>query len=223
LPNTGHIAFNDIADLKKKTDATTLAIILEFIQGEGGVNIVSREFVAELKALREQYGFLLIADEIQSGAGRTGKFFAFEHFDIRPDIVVMAKIIGGGLPLGALLGNERVADIFTPGTHGTTFGGNPVSCAAGIAVFDEIMEQGLMAKAERIGSYFLEKAGELQKRFPALINDVRGKGCMIGIELTRPAEPIVEELRNRGLLVNSLDECERLMNELTFVLSSLPS
>ena len=147
LPNTGSIKFNDVEDLRAKVNNQTLGVILEFIQGEGGINVVSKEFVQELKTLQEKFGFLVIADEIQAGLGRTGKFFGFEHYDIHPDIVVIAKAIGGGLPLGAILGNEKVAEVLTYGTHGTTFGGNPVACAAGCAVMEEIVEKGLMKQA----------------------------------------------------------------------------
>jgi acetylornithine/N-succinyldiaminopimelate aminotransferase len=145
---------------------------------------------------------LIIADEIQAGVGRTGKFFGYEMFDIHPDIAVIAKAIGGGLPLGVILGNERVADVLTPGAHGTTFGGNPVACAAGCAVIEEVINKGLMKQARIVGSYILYKALELQKEFPNIIKDVRGVGCMVGIDLTQDGQPVVDELRNRGFLVN---------------------
>ncbi len=137
LPNTGHIRFNDIDELRSKIDEQTLGVILEVIQGEGGVNIVSHDFCEELKALRKQYGFLIIADEIQSGIGRTGKFFGFQHVGLDPEVVVVAKAIGGGLPLGAFLGTEATAGVLTYGVHGTTFGGNPLACAAGVVVLEE--------------------------------------------------------------------------------------
>jgi acetylornithine aminotransferase len=202
LENTDAIEFNNVADLKKKVKKDTAGVVLEFIQGEGGVNVVSKEFVDALKKLQEKFGFLIIADEIQAGVGRTGKFFGYEMFDIHPDITVIAKAIGGGLPLGVILGNERVADVLTPGAHGTTFGGNPVACAAGCAVMEEIVNKGLMKQARIVGSYIIYKALELQKEFPAIIKDVRGLGCMVGMDLTREGQPIVDELRNRGLLVN---------------------
>ena len=158
--------FNNVEDLQAKVNGQTLGVILEFIQGEGGINVVSKEFVQELKTLQEKHNFLVIADEIQAGVGRTGKFFGFEHYNIYPDIVVIAKAIGGGFPLGAILGNEKVADVLTYGTHGTTFGGNPVACAAGCAVMEEIIDKELMKQAGIIGEYLKSKAKELHKRFP---------------------------------------------------------
>ncbi|MCX6120180.1 MAG: aspartate aminotransferase family protein [Ignavibacteriales bacterium] len=235
LPNTDSIEFNNVGDLQAKVNGQTLGVILEFIQGEGGINIISKEFVQELKTLHEKYGFLVIADEIQAGVGRTGKFFGFEHYDIHPDIVVIAKAIGGGLPLGAILGNDKVADVLTYGTHGTTFGGNPVACAAGCAVMEEIIDKGLMKQAGIIGEYLKSKARELQKQFPAIITEVRGYGCMLGIDLSRGGQPVVDELLNRGILINctnttvlrflppyiiTQEQCDQLMFELHSVLKS---
>jgi acetylornithine aminotransferase len=236
LPNTNSVKFNNVEDLRAKVNGQTLGIILEFIQGEGGINVASKEFVRELKSLQDKFGFLVVADEIQSGIGRTGKFFGFEHYDIHPDIVVIAKAIGGGLPLGAILGNHKVADVLTYGGHGTTFGGNPVACAAGCAVMEEIINNGLMKQAGIIGEYLKKKAIELQKQFPAIIKEVRGYGCMLGIDLNRDGEPIVDELRNRGILINctnttvlrllppyiiTQEQSDQLMFELHSILKSI--
>jgi acetylornithine/N-succinyldiaminopimelate aminotransferase len=236
LQNTDSVRFNDIADLRAKVNQKTLGIILEFIQGEGGINVVSQEFADELKSLQDKFNFLIIADEIQSGVGRTGKFFGFEHFHIRPDIAVIAKAIGGGLPLGAILGNEKVADVLTYGTHGTTFGGNPVACAAGCAVMEEVIQKGFMKQAGEIGAYLKLKLLELQKEFPSIIKEVRGKGCMLGLEIDRDGQPLVDELRNRGLLINCTNTtvlrllppyiipqelCDQLLAELRSILKSL--
>ncbi|MGD1045391.1 MAG: acetylornithine/succinylornithine family transaminase [Bacteroidota bacterium] len=238
LPNTSSIEFNNIKALKTKVNGNTLGIILEFIQGEGGINVVSKEFVQELKSLQEKFGFLVIADEIQAGLGRTGKFFSFEHYNIHPDIVVIAKAIGGGLPLGAILGNDKVSDVLTYGVHGTTFGGNPVACAAGCAVMEEIIDKGLMKQAGIIGDYLKSKAIELQKQFPAIVKEVRGYGCMLGIDINRNGQPIVDELLNRGILINctnitvlrllppyliTQEQCDQLMFELHSILKSLKS
>ena len=202
LPNVSHIEFNDVAQLRAVVNQQTLGIILEFIQGEGGVFVVSSEFAAALNELRQKFGFLIIADEIQAGIGRTGKFFAFEHFGVRPDIVVIAKAIGGGLPLGAFLGNERVADVLTYGTHGTTFGGNPVACAAGVAVFREVLDNGFMRKAGEIGEYLKSQFEVLKTEFPNLVKEVRGIGCMLGVELVQDGQPVVDKLQEKGYLVN---------------------
>jgi acetylornithine/N-succinyldiaminopimelate aminotransferase len=236
LPDVSHIEYNNVAQLRAAVNDQTLGIILEFIQGEGGIFVVSAEFAAALNELQQKYGFLIIADEIQAGMGRTGKFFAFEHFGVKPDIVVIAKAIGGGLPLGAFLGNERVADVLTYGTHGTTFGGNPVACAAGIAVFQEVIDKGLMSRAGEIGEYLKKQFLVLQKQFPALISDVRGIGCMLGIELTEDGQPVVDQLQDRGFLVNcthvtvlrflppyivTTEQCDALVAEMREVLATL--
>ncbi len=228
LGNVGHIRFNDVEDLRARVGQGTLAVFLEFIQGEGGVNVLSPQFAAALAELRTKYDFLIIADEIQSGIGRTGKFFGFEHFSLKPDIVVIAKAIGGGLPLGAFLGSDKVADVFSYGVHGTTFGGNPVACAAGIVVLDEIVHRGLMKSAEERGMHLKNLFSSLQKEFPGRIRDVRGYGCMLGIDLHEDGQPMVDELQSRGFLVNctnstvlrllppyaiSLEECNRLADE----------
>ncbi|MEX0602209.1 MAG: acetylornithine/succinylornithine family transaminase [Bacteroidota bacterium] len=233
LQNTGHVAFNDVADLQAKVNEETLGVVLECIQGEGGINVVSGEFVNALETLRRKYGFLVIADEIQSGIGRTGKFFAFEHFNFMPDVVVIAKAIGGGLPLGAILGGSRVSDTFTYGVHGTTFGGNPVACAAGRVVMEEVVERGLMKRAEEMGGYLKSGFLEMQRNSPDRIKHVRGFGCMIGVELDREGAPLVEELQHRGILVNctntnvlrllppyiiSREQCDRVLREVGKVL-----
>ncbi|MEX2117762.1 MAG: acetylornithine/succinylornithine family transaminase [Bacteroidota bacterium] len=202
LPNTDHIRFNDVEDLRAKINAQTLGVILEAIQGEGGVNIVSQEFCEELKALRQRHGFLIIADEIQSGIGRTGKFFGFQHIGLNPDIVVVAKAIGGGLPLGAFLGTEATAGALTYGVHGTTFGGNPVACAAGVVVLEEVVEKGLMQRAQEIGERLRKAFTEMKSHYPERIRDVRGYGCMMGVELAGDGQPIADELMNQGVLVN---------------------
>lgn len=203
LANVSHVEFNNVEDLKKKIDERSLAFFIEFVQGEGGINVVSKEFVETLFELKEKYNILVVADEIQAGIGRTGKFFSFEHFGVKPDITVIAKPIGGGLPLGAILGNEKVACVFNPGMHGTTFGGNPVACAAGVAVLHEIMTNGQMENARKIGEYLKTSFQALQKDFLNLITDVRGYGCMLGIELTRDGDPIAEKmLQQKHVLIN---------------------
>jgi len=202
LPNTDHIRFNDVEDLRSQINAQTLGVILEPIQGEGGVNIVSQEFAEELKALRRRHGFLIIADEIQSGIGRTGKFFGYQHVGLDPDIVVVAKAIGGGLPLGAFLGTNETAGAITYGVHGTTFGGNPVACAAGVVVLEEVVEKGLMRRAGEIGLRLGKAFSELKSRYPERIRDIRGYGCMMGLELSKEGQPMADELMRRGVLVN---------------------
>ncbi|GAB1351006.1 aspartate aminotransferase family protein [Ignavibacteriales bacterium] len=206
LPKTGMIRYNDIDDLVEKVDENTAAIFLEFIQGEGGIYSVTGEFVAKLEELRKKFGFLVVSDCIQCGIGRTGKPFFHDHFNFVPDLILTAKAIGGGLPLGALLVNKEFSEVLTPGRHGTTFGGNPVSCAAGIIVLKEVFENGLMEKVVEKGEFVIKRMEELQKQFPEKIKEVRGKGLMIGIELTFPGAGIVKEMLKRKFLVNCTNE-----------------
>ena len=202
LPNISYINFNDVADLEKKIDNDTAAIFLELIQGEGGINLVSQDFITKIIELKKRYSFLIVADEIQSGIGRTGRPFAYNHFNLSPDIVVVAKAIGGGLPLGAFLVSPEISDVFEIGKHGTTFGGNPVSCAAGKVVLEEVFESGLMNEVAELGDYFFNQLLEIKKMFPGDIKDVRGKGFMIGIELSYECSDIVKEMREKKVLVN---------------------
>lgn len=202
LENCGFITFNDADDLRKKIETSTAAVFLEFIQGEGGIVPVTKEFVEVLRALRDEHGFLVVADEIQSGCLRTGKFFAYEHFDFRPDVVTIAKPIGGGLPLGAILGNRKVADVWTPGVHGTTFGGNPVACAAGVAVMDILTSADLERRVRDSSNYLFERLAAFGKKFP-VIRNVRGRGFMVGVELSIESAPVVELMLQNGVLVNS--------------------
>ena len=202
LPNCRSVEFNSVAEFRKSVSDRTAAVLLESIQGEGGVVPVLPEFADEITKLQAEYGFLVIADEIQAGIGRTGKFFGFQHFSLTPDIIVVAKPIGGGLPLGAIIGGVKVADVFEPGVHGTTFGGNPVACAAGIAVLDEITEHGLIENARLTGELLLGQLRKLQKEFSPLVKEVRGYGLMAGMELNREGDTVVTALREDGILIN---------------------
>jgi acetylornithine aminotransferase len=206
LDNFRVVEFNNPGALRNGVSEKTAGIVLEFIQGEGGIYTVSKEFVQQLKTLKEKFGFLVIADEIQSGLGRTGKFFGFQHYDIQPDIVTVAKPLGGGLPLGAILGNDTVAGVLEPGMHGTTFGGNPVACAAGVAVVEEIMGHGILSNAEAMGKLLMQKLNGLKSEFPALVKEVRGYGLMVGMELTREGESIVTRMREKLVLINCTNQ-----------------
>ena len=199
------IPFNDPAALREAVGEKTAAVVLEFIQGEGGIRPVSAEFARTLEDLHRKAGFLLVADEVQSGAGRTGKFFGFQHFSASPEIVTLAKPIGGGLPLGAILATEEIASVLEPGMHGTTFGGNPVACAAGCAVLSEIEEKGLIARAASLGEKLKEGLRELKNQFPGLIREVRGYGLMVGAELDRSGDGIASAMMERGILINCTD------------------
>jgi acetylornithine/succinyldiaminopimelate/putrescine aminotransferase len=198
--------FNNLDDLRQNIDETTAAIFLEFIQGEGGINLLSQKYINLLIDLRDKYGFAIVADEIQSGIGRTGKGFAFEHFKIVPDIIVSAKAIGGGLPLGALLTTSDYANVFIPGDHGTTFGGNPVACAAGKVVLNEVFENDLVSSVAKLGKYLIQELNKFKEIYPDKIKDIRGKGFMIGIEISGAGNDIVELMRERNILINSTNE-----------------
>ncbi len=198
--------FNNPASLERTAGGKTAAVVLECIQGEGGVRPISRSFAETLTALQQRHGFLVVTDEIQSGVWRTGPFLASQHFALKPDLVLLAKPIGGGLPLGAILGNAGVASVLEPGMHGTTFGGNPVACAAGIAVLREIEERRLMDNAASMGTLLHEGFLALAKLFPSLVKEVRGYGLMQAMELTVDGEPAVAAMREKNILINCTDK-----------------
>lgn len=200
-----HLPFNDLEALRKAVDERTSAIFVEPVQGEGGIYPASQELMDLLAELRRKNNLLLVFDEVQCGLGRTGKMFAFEHYGVKPDVLVLAKGLGGGLPIGALLAREGVAATFQPGTHGSTFGGNPVPCEAACAVLDVLEEENLPAKAAELGSLFRKKLEGLRKKF-AFITEVREKGLMLGVHLDRPGKEIVDICRQKGLLVNCTAE-----------------
>jgi predicted acetylornithine/succinylornithine family transaminase len=222
LPGVRGIQFNNVGQLIETASSKTSAVFIEFIQGEGGVRPVSRDLIAKLKDLQQKYNFLIIADEIQTGLGRTGKFFGFEHFDIKPDIVAIAKGLGGGLPLGAILGNEKVAESWNVSDHGTTCGGNAVAAAAGIAVIDELIDNGVMQNALEVGKYFVEKLQELKSKYQDFIVEVRGKGLMLGVEVKDKAQDVLNESLKDGLILNvTAGNTLRLLPPLIFTKSNV--
>lgn len=203
LPGFKHVPFNDIDALEKTISKNTCAIMLEPIQGEGGINIPSSNYLKQVRELCDKNGILLILDEIQTGIGRTGALFAYEHFDMEPDIITLAKGLGGGVAIGAILATDSVAASFQPGTHGSTFGGNPLACAAARATLEVLLEDSfLLNNCRRIGKLFMERLEKLKDDFPDIIAEVRGKGLMIGLELTKEGGPIVELCAKKGILIN---------------------
>lgn len=203
LPGFKYVPFNDIESLKKAIDKNTCAVMLEPIQGEGGVRIPDQNYFKEVRNLCDENGILLILDEVQTGMGRTGKLFCHEHYGITPDIMTLAKGLGGGFPIGAILATEKVSKAFTPGSHASTFGGNPVACAAAIATIETLIEDGfILDNVQRMGKYFLERLNGLKNDFPDIIFSVRGLGLLTGLELLRDCNDIVLECLKRGLLVN---------------------
>ena len=205
LPGFKHVPFNDLPAVEKAIGEETIAVMVEPIQGEGGDRVAEPEFIVGLRRLCDERNLLLILDEVQCGFGRTGKLFAYEHYGIEPDIMTLAKPLGGGLPLGAVLATETVSEVFSPGSHASTFGGNPVACSAGLATLEVILGESLIERAELLGKYLLGKLSELKEK-NKLVSDVRGKGLMLGIELSIPGKEIVKECALRGVLLNCTAE-----------------
>ena len=191
-----HLAPGDLKAVEALVTPQTCAILIEPVQGEGGVTAMSAEFMRGLRALCDKHGMLLILDEVQCGYGRTGKFFAHEWAGIEPDIMAVAKGIGGGFPLGACLAKGEVAKSMVPGTHGSTYGGNPLACAIGNAVLDRVLEPGFFEHVERMGARLAWQLQQLQQRFPQYIVEQRGKGLLAGIKITPPVREFVARLRD---------------------------
>lgn len=202
LPGFQHVPFNDIDALKEVVSDFTSAIMLEPIQGEGGVNIPSVKFMKEVRQLCDERDILLIFDEVQVGMGRTGKLFAYEHFGVEPDIMTLAKALAGGLPAGAMLAGKKIAESFSPGTHASTFGGNPVVMAAGAAVMRELISTDVLENCSDMGRYFCTKLNSLKDTYPEIIKEIRGKGLIIGVELNIKGKEIVKRCLDRGLIIN---------------------
>ncbi|GED15694.1 acetylornithine transaminase [Aneurinibacillus migulanus] len=194
------VPYNDKEALTAAVTEKTCAIMLELIQGEGGVHPASTEFVDHIKGICAEHGLLLIVDEVQTGIGRTGKWFAYQHYDIEPDIITIAKGLGSGFPIGAIVGKEELAEAFSPGTHGTTFGGNPLACATALATLETIEDNGYLARVEELGAYFIKKLNGLADRRTDIVG-VRGKGLMIGVELASEAAPVVAKMRESHILL----------------------
>jgi len=196
-----HVPFNDFEAVQQAVTDKTVAIMLELVQGEGGVNVASKEYVHALRKLCDQKELLLIIDEVQTGMGRTGELFAFQHYDITPDIMTLAKALAGGLPMGAMVVQEKFSAIFKPGMHASTFAGSPLVCKAALGVFKAIESQKLLQNTKKMGAYAMEHFLNWKKEFPC-IKDVRGLGLMIGVELTMPGKDIVDACLQEGLLIN---------------------
>ncbi|OIK11195.1 acetylornithine transaminase [Bacillus sp. MUM 13] len=195
-----YISFNNSEEVKKMVDKNTAAVMLEIVQGEGGVHPACQEFLTAITEACRESGALIIIDEIQTGIGRTGKPFAFQHFDISPDIITSAKGLGNGLPIGAMIGKENLADYFGPGSHGSTFGGNPVSISAAEAVLKKIMDPDFQAEIEKKAGLFLKQLQHTLSDAKG-VSEIRGLGLMIGIELKEGSENILLQLQKEGLLV----------------------
>ncbi len=194
-----NVEYNNIDAIKEAITENTAAIIVEPIQGEGGVNVPDMDYLKQIEELCHENDIVFIVDEVQTGFGRCGTLFAYEQFGVKPDIMTMAKGIGGGVPMGGILATEKVAGAFVPGDHGTTFGGGPLVCAAANAVLDAFEEEKILDNVKEVGEYFISELKKLDKE---IIADVRGKGLMVGLELTKPGAEYVDKLREAGFLIN---------------------
>jgi predicted acetylornithine/succinylornithine family transaminase len=203
LPGFRHVPFNDLQALKQALNDRTCAVLLEPIQGEGGVRVPAADYLTQVRELCSEHDVLLLLDEVQTGMGRTGTLFAYEQAGINPDIIALAKGLGNGVAIGAVLATDTVASSFQHGTHGSTFGGNPLACAAAAATIETLLEDGfLLDNCRRAGKYLFEKLEKLKKDFPSIVIEVRGRGLLIGMELTKTGESIVEACAKRGILIN---------------------
>jgi acetylornithine/N-succinyldiaminopimelate aminotransferase len=203
LEGFDHIPFNDIDALRKSIGPSTCAVLLEPIQGEGGVRCPDPDYLKAVRRLCDETGVLLIFDEIQTGMGRTGKFFAYEHFGIEPDIMTLAKALANGLPIGAMLASEEVAEAFGPGAHASTFGGTPIITAASIQVVKVLLEENLIHRCAKMGAYFKERLSGLKSKHESIV-DVRGMGLLLGMRLKIEGNAIVNSCMEKGFLINCI-------------------
>jgi acetylornithine/N-succinyldiaminopimelate aminotransferase len=206
VPGFVYAPWNDPEALKAAVDDETAAILIEPIQGEGGVRVADRAFLQLARELADKHGCLLIFDEVQSGCGRTGDWFVYQHFGVTPDIMTLAKAIGGGAPLGAMVAKPEVAAALVPGTHASTYGGNPLVCAAAIAVFETIERENLLDRARTLGRYVRGRLAELQAAFPGVVEEIRGVGLMLAMQLSAEGKPLVSRCLELGLRINVTHE-----------------
>jgi acetylornithine/N-succinyldiaminopimelate aminotransferase len=202
VPGFRYVPFNNLTAIEDAINERTCAILVEPVQGEGGVNIPAPGYLQALRELCDRHQLLLVLDEIQTGMGRTGRLFAYEHEGVTPDVMALAKGLGSGMPIGVLLATDKAAQAFVPGTHGSTFGGNPLACAAGLASLDALLEDNIIVQnVEALGKHFVKGLESLKSRY-AFIKDVRGKGLLIGMELDFEGKEIVTECLKQGFLIN---------------------
>ena len=197
-----YVPFNDKKALADAVSARTCAVMIEPVQGEGGIHVPIDGYLQYAREICDKYGALLIFDEIQSGMGRTGTFLACQGYGVKADIVTLAKGLAGGVPIGAFMATEKVAAAFAPGDHGSTFGGNPLACAAALAVLEVLEKENLSANAVTMGNYLMSQLAGLKKKYPALIREVRGKGLMVGAELSKPGREVVDRCLKQGVIIN---------------------
>jgi acetylornithine/N-succinyldiaminopimelate aminotransferase len=203
LPGFRFVPYGEPEAIEEAVTPHTCAVMLEPILGEGGVKVPPENYLQEVRAICDRRGLLLILDEIQTGMGRTGRLFCHEHHGVAPDIMTLAKGLGGGVPIGAMLATDRAAAAFKPADHGTTFGGNPLVCSAAVATVETILDDGLVLdQCRRMGYYLKDKLGSMAREFSSIIVDIRGVGLLVGMEITRDCGPVVKACLERGLLIN---------------------
>ncbi len=200
-PGFCYVPFNDIDAVAEAIDDETCAVLLELIQGEGGVNVADEEYVRQLRELCDGQNVLLVIDEVQTGCGRTGEWFVHQHYGIEPDLITMAKALGGGVAIGGIEARPDIADRIVPGLHASTFGGNPIACAAAIAAFRAVEEENLLENARSMGEYLVERFGGIAER-TGLVKEIRGRGLMVGCELNIPGAPVARACLEKGLLID---------------------
>ncbi len=205
-PGFRHVPFNDLKAVEEAVRPETAAVMVEPLQGEGGIHVASKEYLRGLRKLCDDRKMLLIFDEISSGMGRTGRMFCWQHYGVVPDILLLAKPAAGGLPIGILIAGLHISDIWEKASHATTFGGNPLVCAAGLATIEILRKGPLLQNGRRQGEYLLKQLLKLKRTHPALIREIRGLGLMLGVELDRPGAPVVKEALRLGLLINCTQE-----------------
>jgi len=222
------VAFNDLSAIQSAITDKTVAIILELVQGEGGINIAQKEYIHAIRKICDEKDILLIIDEVQTGFGRTGEMFAFQNYGIVPDLLTLAKALGGGLPIGALVVREKFADTFKPGMHASTFGGSPLVCKAALGFLKALSDKKLLKNAKIMSAYLLEKLNVLKQK-SEIIRDVRGLGLMVGVELTIEGKTVVAECLAQGLIINctqgnvlrvmpALDVTKKQINKAVYIL-----
>ncbi|MBU0759729.1 MAG: aspartate aminotransferase family protein [Candidatus Omnitrophica bacterium] len=195
------VPFNDIKAVESAMTDKTAGIMLELIQGEGGINVASDAYVKKIREICDKKDLALVFDEVQTGMGRTGKMFAFEHYGVEPDVMTLAKSLGGGLPIGAMVAAKKFEEVLKPGMHASTFGGSPIACSASLAVFEAIKKEKLLSNTREMGEYLVGKLSELKKK-KSIIKEIRGKGLMLGVELNIEGKDIVEACFKERLLIN---------------------
>ncbi len=201
LPGFRYVPFGDFGALKNAFSAKTCAVMVEPVQGEGGVHVASRAYFSQMRDLCSQRDVLLVFDEVQTGVGRTGEYFGYQLYGVEPDVMTLAKVLGGGFPIGAIVVQARLAEVLVPGNHASTYGGSPLACAAALAVFRAIEEENLLENVKAMGAYLREKLESLKLKHP-IMKEVRGEGMMLGVELTTEGGAIAARCMERGLLIN---------------------